>query len=568
MDRKDKLLDFGFILLLTILFCAPLYQTSIYTGADIGFHLSRIKNISDGLRNHTFPIYVYSYINNGFGYASPMFYCDLFLIPSALLYMLDVPIVIVWKITLFAYALVACITTYHLSKVVFDSKLIQIFCTVIYMFSNVRINYYYYGGGLGNVIALSFLPLLFLAFYKMFVLKENCYKLLGISFALLVLSHLLTFTLSVIFFVLFLIIDIKNISKERILCVLKAALLAIALSAWFLFPCIEQLLSQDFWSSFLNDTTNLGYFKESQRPILQVFSDYIFNTSPNQQYLGIIFSIGGILCYLIYKIKNKFKLNRTIDMMAIILMCGVFLEIDLLPLYKLSILRHFQFIWRINILLAPTAVFVIGKTISELKIKNIIMGLMSCYLIFNVSYIYKTFITCSDNWSNEITYEEIREKGFSTLEYTHGFNIVELGQGEYLPLTNSYQYYSANTNIEFANEESAVWDYDRVGTTITFTTNYDYADYIYMPLSYYKGYYYQEIDDDGNILYEKECIPNLYSKRVGMYMEEGTHNYKVYYKGTAVEHVSLFVSLLTFMAFAYYEFKVLFKRKTNVRSGY
>ena len=318
MSRKERISEFGFILLLVILFCIPLYQGSIYTGADIGFHISRIKSISDGLRSHIFPVYVYPYINNGFGYGSPMFYCDLFLIPSALLYMLGVPIIIVWKITLFIYAFIACAMIYHLSKVVFKTKSTQIFCTIIYMFSNVRINYYYYGGGLGNIIALSFLPLFFLALYKMFVLKENCFKLLGISFTLLLLSHLLTFTISVIFFALLLIIDIKNINKERIFCMIKAALLAIALSAWFLFPCIEQLLSQEFWSSFLNDATNLGYFKESQRPILQVLSDYILNASPNQQYLGIIYSVGGILCYLMYKIKNKFKKNRLVDVMALV----------------------------------------------------------------------------------------------------------------------------------------------------------------------------------------------------------------------------------------------------------
>ncbi len=561
MSKKDKFLDLGFILLLTILFCIPLYQGSLYTGADIGFHITRIKNISDGLRTRTFPVYVYPYINNGFGYGSPMFYCDLFLIPSALLYMLGMPIVMVWKITLFTYALIACIATYHLSKVVFESKMIQIFCTVIYIFSNVRINYYYYGSGLGNIIALSFLPLLLLAFYKLFVLKENCFKLLGISYALLLLSHVLTFTITVIFLVLLLIIDIKNIDKERILCITKAALLAMALSAWFLFPCIEQLLSQEFWSSFLNDTTNLGYFKESQRPILQVFSDYIFNTSPNQQYLGIIYSIGGILCYLAYKIKNKFKQNMVVDVMALVLMGGVFLEIDILPLYKISILRHFQFIWRINIILAPIAVFVIGKAVNELKMKNIIVSLMSIYLIINVAYMYKAFITCEDNWPNEITYEEIKNKGISILDDTHGFNLVELGQGEYLPLTNSYDYYKANTNIEFANEESAVWDFNRTGTTITFTTNYDWSDYIYMPLSYYKGYYYQELDDNGDVLYEKECISNIYSKRVGMYMEDGVHNYRVYYKGTVVQHVTFFVSLLSFIAFISYKSKLLFRRQ-------
>ena len=211
--------------------------------------------------------------------------------------------------------------------------------------------------------------------------------------------------------------------------------------------------------------------------------------------------------------------------------------------------------------MAPIAVFIIGETLGDLRIKNIIIGLISIYLISNVTYMYKIFITCEDNWPNDMTYEEIRDKGLSILDDTHGFNLVELGQGEYLPLTNSYNYYKANTNIEFANEESAVWDFDRIGTTITFTTNYSWSDYIYMPLSYYKGYYYQELDDNGNVLYEKECISNIYSKRVGMFMDEGIHNYSVYYKGTVVQHVTFFVSLLSFIAFIFYKSKLLFRRQ-------
>lgn len=92
-------------------------------------------------------------------------------------------------------------------------------------------------------------------------------------------------------------------------------------------------------------------------------------------------------------------------------------------------MRHFQFIWRINIILAPIAVFAIGKTVNELKMKNIIVGIMSIYLVINVSYMYKAFITREDNWPNEITYKEIKDKGISILDDTHGFNLVELGQG-------------------------------------------------------------------------------------------------------------------------------------------
>ena len=75
---------------------------------------------------------------------------------------------------------------------------------------------------------------------------------------------------------------------------------------------------------------------------------------------------------------------------------------------------------------------------------------------------------------------------------------------------------------------------------------YCFSDWIYMPLSWYKGYYYQELDDNGNVILENECVYNEYTKRVGLYMTEGSHLYKVYYKKTVIQKISFTISMVSF----------------------
>ena len=142
------------------------------------------------------------------------------------------------------------IFAFILARNVFRKTNTQVISVFLYTMSNVRISYAYNTDGLGTLLAMMFLPLLLLAIYKMFIIKEEPCLLLSLSFVCMLLSHLLSFTLSVLFFGLLLIVDYKNLNKARILFVLKSASLAILLSAFFLFPLLEQMMSQKFWSSF------------------------------------------------------------------------------------------------------------------------------------------------------------------------------------------------------------------------------------------------------------------------------------------------------------------------------
>lgn len=555
---------------IALLFSIPLLTNSIpgFT-VDFTYHLTRIEGIKSGLASHNFPIYIYPYANNGFGYASPLFYPDIFLLIPTFLYCLGIPIIVSYKIFIFIISFVTSYLSLLLFEHIFNNKFFSIISCFLYCFSDIRIALTYQASALGNVMGMMFIPMLFLSFYEYFIERKNNYLLIGVSFACMLLSHILSFTISVFMFVLFLIIEFfKNgIKKDRLICLIKSILLAMGLSAFFLFPMLEQMLSQKFWYQFLGGLTNKNMMDTNRYSMKDLFSCFALDlfyygkSYSDHRYIGTILSIGSIFFYLIDKIKYK---NRNIknDLIMVVLLCGELVQLKYIPIVFLKPLYAMQFLWRLDAFLVPLAIYIMFSVISKMKIKRTLSNIILLLLFVNVFIEFNAIkMVGSGVYNNNTTYQETIELGYDPrlLSQTNNINLYELVNGEYLPYTNSYDYQNANANIEFANEETAVFNFERVGTTITFSTDYNFSDWIYMPLSWYKGYYYQELDDNGDVILENECVYNEYTKRVGLYMMEGNRMYRVYYKGTVIQKVSLAISTISFGLLCF----VVYKRKID-----
>ena len=80
---KDWIREHYFLLIigiLTVLYMAsPLGNTRLHSGHDFSYHLLRIENIKDGLLNGQLPVRIGPLFLNHRGYASSLFYPELFL---------------------------------------------------------------------------------------------------------------------------------------------------------------------------------------------------------------------------------------------------------------------------------------------------------------------------------------------------------------------------------------------------------------------------------------------------------------------------------------------------------
>ena len=145
---------------LAALFCLPYFCSDLLAlEHDTLFHLSRIEGLSEAIRRGDFLPALYAYKNNGFGYASPLFYCDLFLLPATILYAMHIPIIIVSKIYVFLIAWVgACCALYAMNEYTSSSGLCMI-GALLFTFSSYHINDFFIRAALGEALAFSVLPL-------------------------------------------------------------------------------------------------------------------------------------------------------------------------------------------------------------------------------------------------------------------------------------------------------------------------------------------------------------------------------------------------------------------------
>ena len=86
MKRKQQLFFVLFCLVIAVLSLAPYWTHGVNLEHDTCFHLSRIEGLAQSFKDGIYMPRIYPYKNNNFGYASPLFYCDFFLIIPALLY--------------------------------------------------------------------------------------------------------------------------------------------------------------------------------------------------------------------------------------------------------------------------------------------------------------------------------------------------------------------------------------------------------------------------------------------------------------------------------------------------
>ena len=82
---------------------------------------------------------------------------------------------------------------------------------------------------------------------------------------------------------------------------------------------------------------------------------------------------------------------------------------------------------------------------------------------------------------------------------------------------------------------------------------------VQVPLTWYKGYSINEIDNNGNILNKMYTYSSEYRGRLAFDGLKGNHRYEVKYVGTKAQKISCVVTGLSVIAIIIYELK----RKKN-----
>jgi len=374
----------------------PVLKISSPTGDDYAFHISRIYEIAMSLTNGDFPVRVYQSANNGYSYASPLFYCDTFLFIPAILYILKIPLMLCYNIYVLIFNAFTIFTTNLLfKKIIEKNKLFQRWAGVaLYCLSYYRIANIYTRSAVGEYTAMAFIPLVVLGLYGICyhekVKKEEWYYLV-IGATGIIQSHLLSVEIVGLIALLYLTINLKRwVLLHKILHLLGIGCVILGLNAWFIVPLLD---SRDM---------NLVVF--SRKESIQRYGLYMQNlfsiinkANGSAHGLGGPILIGTICGLIAYFLCNKCidEKNKSLlrDALVVELIClllsTAYFPWDFLagPGKALEFLSAIQFPWRYLSIIS-----LMGSVVSVIGIKTLLEQVESRNLMVSRSIVSTVII--------------------------------------------------------------------------------------------------------------------------------------------------------------------------------
>ena len=539
---RKLLIDIAIVLALTILLMFP-YLTKSFLAIehDTFFHVSRIEQYAKALQHGQILPAIYPYENGGFGYGSPLFYSDIFLLLPAILHNLGLVLVDSYKLTVFLASFFSGITMYMLASKFTSKSSIRLLAAAAYLFSNYHITDIYVRGALGEVFALVGIPLILSGLYEIFETNQKYSFSYLIGLVITVLSHNLSFLLCFILVIIICIIYLSKCSFDRYKLLVSESMLACLLTAFYTFPMIEQLKSQQF---YLNYYASSSALENHAMAFWQFFANQtVFGLSGNQYKasnamvvnIGLFLSIAPI-SYLFLAKKEK---QPFITSMLVLGWICMLLPAQIFPWKYMSFVRVLQFPWRLNMLALPLLCVpaVLGIENLTHKLKYVPICLILLLSLEGIYHLYpatkRTFIM-----PHNTTWQEVTNGKLIDPYYSAQYMRVELAGGDYLPY-HSPDFRSYTKTIQTTSAETVTtgeWiDYGSYHFTITNPQT------VVLPITYYKGYIVRNIDT-AEVLETTLSKNGLVSVTIP---SAGTYVCK--YQSTNIRIVSIWISILTCM---------------------
>lgn len=248
--KKNVMFGLGLVMLFASI---PLFVDAMPGAGDLIYHLMRVEGIKDGLATGQFPVRISPNWQQGYGYASPIFYGETLLYPAGLLRLIGFDITASYRLYMLLVVIATVLISYVCFRKMFQNEYVGLFCSMLYSLSVYRIYKTYLCGSWGETFGIMLLPILAYGFYRVFTadIHEKQYKKswvpLTIGFSLLVQSHLLTGEMAGFFTIILCIVLLKRVFRKETFTVLaKTVIYSILLSAWFLIPFADYMMTGDF----------------------------------------------------------------------------------------------------------------------------------------------------------------------------------------------------------------------------------------------------------------------------------------------------------------------------------
>ena len=232
--------DRGIYLLLAtavVFASAPSFRDALIDVYDTQFHAIRIYNLADGLRSGQFPVRVGGYAYEGYGAATPVFYPDIFLYPSALMLLAGASIQYVMNLYFVVINALAAAAMYVCAKRIFGDRWMAACASILYTLALYRITNCYVRCALGEATAMSLLPLFLLGLWEVVFGDRRRWPVLAGGATAIFLCHLITTLLCAVFSAAVCVLFLPRLVRERrMTAIFKAIAVTVLLCMFQLVP--------------------------------------------------------------------------------------------------------------------------------------------------------------------------------------------------------------------------------------------------------------------------------------------------------------------------------------------
>lgn len=523
---------------------------------DIYFHFERFNALIDALKDGRYPHYIDYKAIDGYGYLTRVFYCDVILIPFALIGILTGS-VIAYQVLIFTITILCGLFTYKATKRIFDNNYIALVSALLYTFCFYRLLDIYNRGALGESISFTFIPLIIWGVYE---IVKGDYKrkwyILTIGYTLLIFTHVISSLIMAIVTLVLLAVGYKSLWKEpkRLLFLAISALVTIVLVSGYVLPMIEQLLSDTFY--YISNEKRMTNPPQGQPALAMIWSLFCGVMRPRQSYsTGTGLLLTFILMTRIFLVGKRNKSVKKADILLILGIVFFFLMSSLYPWQTspFSAISVIQIPWRLCIIISLFFAMA-GAVYFSQMLKNMSRKVFGIGFIIIITIA----IMVGESANNKGIFHSFNPHEKASVSN----NYLQVGM-EYLPdrvPDPAPVFFRARGNDSIASAkgiEIGISNFKRdKGTTSFDLKTTEISDVLELPLIYYKGY---------KATIDQEEIPVLESHH-GLIEITAIKSGKVevYYVGTTMQHISFWVSALSIIAFAIYIFAAKRKYKLHL----
>lgn len=524
------------------------FYSPLCPGGDFYVHYNRLQVLVNALIEGNFPVYMDYKSIEGYGYIIKLFYSDLLLIPFAMVAIFT-STTTAYLTLIFTTTLLCALFSYITLKRITNNKYISLIISILYTLCTYRIFDMYIRGALGEVLSFTFLPLVVLGVYEIVKGNYNKWYILTIAMVLLVYSHLISTLIISIMLSIYLIANLKILCAERkrIYSLMLAVVLCIPLTAYYIFPMLEQMLSNSFYYQTNKLVEGVIGYRLNEM-IAGLFNSVSLRNETLFPKLGAVLTFVVLLRIFIYKQSKNLKFA---DICALF---GTLIFIMTLPQFPWKIppfawLSVIQFPWRLleytSFLYAVAGgIYLSSLLISKYqKILGVVVLLVLHGLIFNSDSIhYRTFIC---------------QNGNPTISYNTSFRGM-IG-AEYLPSkvpSNNFEYDIPEVYNNFLYHRGQIVDKQKETTQITelikdkgnvsFVVTLENEDTLELPLTYYIGYQARINNKKIDYTQSENGLIEVNVKENG--------KFEIAYVGTNLQKISFYITLISIFLFVIYIF--------------